>query len=106
MQGKQHPGPLGPEITEGKVLRMSETTATKIMTPAAKRDAEMKVHGFDRKSIYMRASVFSALESVARSTNQTVYQVLDNVLMSDARVSKAAKLAAEQQKAMSELLSK
>ena len=29
-----------------------------------------------------------------------------NVIMSDARVSKAAKLAAEQQKAMSELLSK
>ena len=84
---------------------MPEVTA-KVLTPAAKRDAEMKVHGFDRKSIYMRASVFSALESVARSTNQTVYQVLDNVLMSDARVSKAAKLAAEQQKAMSELLSK
>ena len=83
---------------------MSEVT--KVMTAAAKRDAEMKAVGFDRKSIYMRASVFSALESVARSTNQTVYQVLDNVLMSDARVSKAAKLAAEQQRAMSELLSK
>ena len=105
MQGKQRSGPLGPEITEGKVLKMTEVTA-KVLTPAAKRDAEMKVHGFDRKSIYMRASVFSALESVARSTNQTVYQVLDNVLMSDARVAKAAKLAAEQQKAMSELLSK
>ena len=104
MQGKQRSGPLGPEITEGKVFQMTEVA--KVLTPAAKRDAEMKVHGFDRKSIYMRASVFSALESVARSTNQTVYQVLDNVLMSDARVAKAAKLAAEQQKAMSELLSK
>ena len=104
MQDKQRPGPFGLGITEGKVIRMSEVT--KVMTAAAKRDAEMKAVGFDRKSIYMRASVFSALESVARSTNQTVYQVLDNVLMSDARVSKAAKLAAEQQRAMSELLSK
>ena len=95
---------MRPETIEGKVFQMTEVA--KVLTPAAKRDAEMKVHGFDRKSIYMRASVFSALESVARSTNKTVYEVLDNVLMSDARVSKAAKLAAEQQKAMSELLSK